>query len=204
MALKIFSMMVNGLIVYLDFHIILALLTNYDEMKLSIINKIVILLMSTLPYSIFNTILLARKNSQYINKVISQNLIYSTTICIILLGYIYDLLFISTFTTIAISTITLWNTITPYLNNFENPIKHDHFLKIFLMNILLVIYNTYFDLSEIKTLGLPIWIFLLIGSTFWQLYYLDLNDNLLFGGNTLNQLAKNSRKAYHKYFPQNS
>ena len=63
-------------------------------------------------------------------------------------------------------------------------------------------YSTYFDyLSGMKTLGITRWTLLFIGSTFWQLYYLDMEDDFPFVGNTLKQMANKTREAYHKYYP---
>ena len=108
-----------------------------------------------------------------------------------------ELSFIDLFTQVLLGILALWSNIVPYFSNLNKHITQLHFIKIFLVNILIVSYGIYSDYSSgIKTLGISIWLFLFIGSTFWQLYYLNMEDNLPFVGKTLKQMALKTREAY--------
>lgn len=202
MALKYINILMNGLLFYIGLCLILAFVQKNSNFEFLINDEIKIPILFSISYSVLNTLFLWRTKGRHINKVVSQNLMYSTTLCIILLGFIKNLIFIDTFASLVISAITLWRIITPYINNFRSSIKHAHFLSVFCTNILIIVYSTYFDYwSGIKTLGLPIWMLLFLGSTFWQLYYLDMNDDFPIVGNKLKKIAKKTCKAYHKYYP---
>lgn len=201
MPLKYPNMLMNGLLLYISLHLILSFVQTSSNFKSLISDLTEIPALFTISYSVLNTLFLYKTKSNCLNKVISQNFIYSTTLCIILLGYIENTFFISSFKLLIISVVTLWRIITPYINNFKNPIKHTHFLSVLSTNIVIMFYSTYFDyLSGIKTLGISIWTLLVIGSTFWQLYYLDMEDDFPFVGNTLKRMANKTREAYHKYY----
>lgn len=201
-GLKYVTMLTNGLLLYLSLYLISAFVQKSSNFEILISNVTKIPLLFTILYSILNTLFLHKTKSRNMNKIVSQNLIYSINLCIVLLGFIRGLFFISPFASLVISVITLWRIIIPYINNFRNSIKHAHFLSVFLTNIVIVIYSAYFDYSSgIKTLGLPIWILLFLGSTFWQLYYLDMEDDFPLVGNALKQMANKTREAYHKYYP---
>ena len=160
------------------------------------------LLIFTIIYSISNTTFLLKNKSKNLDKIVSQNFMYSAFLLVVSLSYVEERSFVFQIASSFIGLVALWRSISPYLNNYENPIKKVDFIRVFIGNLGIVIYGSFYDYTgQIDTLRFPIWFFMFIGTTFWQLYYLDIQDEFPVIGDKLNRIAKKVQNSYHTYYP---
>lgn len=201
--LKLSTIAFNSLFLFLLFELVKSIVLN--SIPLSVITtEGKVFIISGISYSICNSFILARSKCRQISAMIPQYLIYSVTYSTILYGAIKGLdqniilgvqpltLLVSIF----VGCVTLFDTIKPYWKKCKNNLNQSHFLRIFFLNILIIIYNVYFDFTQFKTLGISNWVFLLASSTFWQIYGLDTKNHIPIVGSYLNKASREARRTY--------
>lgn len=113
-------------------------------------------------FSLFNSFALLTAKHEYIKLNIPQYLIYSVSYLTIYYGDIrgldYNIVLgvhpLTLLVSIFLPILTIWDTIKPSLNKREGNLNQIVFIRILLVNVILVGYNIYFELTQFKILGL--------------------------------------------------
>ena len=118
---KYVTILINGIVLYLNFHILLLASKIYGYVNFTITDIGKGFIFSGIIFSIFNSCTLIKKESINVSKVIAQNLIFSTTFVTILLGslngldrvFVWSISPLTQLSLMFIGVIKLWSDVSP-------------------------------------------------------------------------------------------